>query len=320
VAYAEEEKEITMTQMKIARQLTIGGDMTINRLGYGAMHLTGPGMWGDPVDIEGAIRVLRRVIDLGINFIDTADSYGPGNNERMIRRALHPYPDDLVICTKGGLLRSGPKDWIHGEEGAPYIVPLGQPAYLRQQVEMSLRNLGLERIPLYQLHSIDPTVPLSDQLGELIRLQKQGKIRHIGLSGQPGVTIDELTQAQAITNIAAIENLYNIADHSDDKTLRHAEKHNVAYIPWFPLGHGGLVGPDNVLAPIAARYHITPSQLALAWLLHQSPATVLIPGTTSLKHLEENARAIDIELSVADMAAITAAVARASPRTWRPER
>jgi pyridoxine 4-dehydrogenase len=320
VTSAEKEKEMTIAQMKITKQLTIGGDMTINRLGYGAMHLTGPGMWGDPVDIEGAIRVLRRAIDLGVNFIDTADSYGPGNNEQIIRRALHPYPDDLVICTKGGLLRSGPKDWIHGEEGAPYIVPLGRPAYLRQQVEMSLRNLGLERIPLYQLHSIDPTVPLADQLGELVRLQKQGKIRHIGLSGQPGVTIDELTQARAITNIAAIENLYNIADRSDDKTLRHAEKHNIAFIPWFPLGHGDLVGPGNVLAPIAAQYDIMPSQLALAWLLRQSPATVLIPGTTSLKHLEENARAIDIQLSAADMAAITAAVDRANPRTWRPER
>jgi pyridoxine 4-dehydrogenase len=320
VTSTEKEKEMTTAQMKITKQLTIGGDMTINRLGYGAMHLTGPGMWGDPVDIEGAFRVLRRAIDLGINFIDTADSYGPGNNEQIIRRALHPYPDDLVICTKGGLLRSGPKDWIHGEEGAPYIVPLGRPAYLRQQVEMSLRNLGLERIPLYQLHSIDPAVPLADQLGELVRLQEQGKIRHIGLSGQPGVTIDELTQAQAITNIAAIENLYNIADRSDDKTLRHAEKHNVAFIPWFPLGHGDLVGPDNVLAPIAAQYGITPSQLALDWLLHQSPATVLIPGTTSLKHLEENARAIDIQLSAADMAAITAAIDRANPQTWRPER
>jgi pyridoxine 4-dehydrogenase len=311
---------MTIAQMKITKQLTIGGDMMINRLGYGAMHLTGPGMWGDPVDIEGAVRVLRRAIDLGVNFIDTADAYGPGNNEQIIRRALHPYPDDLVICTKGGLLRSGPKDWIHGEEGAPYIVPLGRPAYLRQQVELSLRNLGLERIPLYQLHSIDPTVPLADQLGELASLREQGKIRHIGLSGQPGVTIDELTQAQAITNIAAIENLYNIADRSDDKTLRHVEKHCIAYIPWFPLGHGGLVGPESVLAPIAIQYDITPSQLALAWLLHQSPATVLIPGTTSFKHLEENARAIDIQFSVPDMAAITAKVDRANPQTWRPER
>ncbi|MBO0720858.1 MAG: aldo/keto reductase [Blastocatellia bacterium] len=311
---------MSTAKMKTTKQLTIGGDMTVNRLGYGAMHLTGPGMWGDPVDVDEAVRLLRRAVDLGVNFIDTADAYGPGNNEQIIRRALHPYADDLVVCTKGGLLRSGPKDWIHGEEGAPYIVPLGRPAYLRQQVELSLRNLGLERIPLYQLHSIDPTVPLADQLGELARLQEQGKIRHLGLSGQPAVTIDELTRAQAMTNIAAIENLYNIADRSDDKTLRHAEKNNVAYIPWFPLGHGGLVGPDSVLAPIAARYEITPSQLALAWLLHRSPAILLIPGTTSLKHLEENALATDIRFNAADMADITAAVDRANPQTWRPER
>lgn len=308
------------TETRISKEFTIGGDKTINRLGYGAMHLTGPGMWGDPIDIDGAIGVLRRAIDLGVNFIDTADAYGPGNNEQIIRRALHPYPDDLVICTKGGLLRSGPKDWIHGEEGAPYIVPLGRPAYLRQQVELSLRNLGLECIPLYQLHSIDPTVPLADQLGELDRLKKQGKIRQIGLSGQPGVTIDELTRSQAITEIVAIENLYNIADRADEETLRFAEKQNVAFIPWFPLGHGGLVGSDSVLGPIAAQYELTPSQLALAWLLHQSPATVLIPGTTSIRHLEENMCAADVSLSAADMIAVTAAVDKAKPQIWRPQR
>ena len=309
---------MTTANTKMTLQLTIGGDMPVNRLGYGAMHLTGPGMWGDPIDPEGAIRVLRRAVELGVNFMDTADSYGPGNNEQIIRRALHPYPQDLVICTKGGLLRSGPKDWIHGEEGAPYIVPLGRPAYLRQQVELSLRNLGVERISLYQLHSIDPTVPLSDQLGELVSLQEQGKIRHIGLSGQPGVTIDELTRSREIADIVAIENLYNIADRADEETLYHAETHDVAFIPWFPLGHGGLVGRDSVLAPIAARYGATSSQLALAWLLHRSPATVLIPGTTSVTHLEENMRTADIQLSNADMATITIAVDRVKPPTWRP--
>ncbi|WP_155888641.1 aldo/keto reductase [Inquilinus limosus] len=311
---------MTAIQTEITRQLTIGGDLTVNRLGYGAMHLTGPGMWGDPIDPEGAIRLLRRAVELGVNFIDTADSYGPGNNEQIIRRALHPYPDDLVICTKGGMLRSGPKDWIHSEDRPPYIVPLGRPEYLRQQVELSLRNLGVECIRLYQLHSIDPAVPLADQIGELARLREQGKIRHIGLSGQPGVTIDELTRARAVADIVAVENLFNIADRTDEETLRHAEKHNIAFIPWFPLGHGGLVGPDSVLAPIAAEYGATPSQLALAWLLHHSPATVLIPGTTSITHLEENARAADLRLSAADMAAITAAVDRAKPQIWRPER
>lgn len=311
---------MTAIQTEITRQLTIGGDLTVNRLGYGAMHLTGPGMWGDPIDPEGAIRLLRRAVELGVNFIDTADSYGPGNNEQIIRRALHPYPDDLVICTKGGMLRSGPKDWIHSGDRPPYIVPLGRPEYLRQQVELSLRNLGVECIRLYQLHSIDPTVPLADQIGELARLREQGKIHHIGLSGQPGVTIDELTRARAVADIVAVENLFNIADRTDEETLRHAEKHNIAFIPWFPLGHGGLVGPDSVLAPIAAEYGATPSQLALAWLLHHSPATVLIPGTTSITHLEENARAADLRLSAADMAAITAAVDRAKPQIWRPER
>ncbi len=309
---------MTTANTKMTLQLTIGGDMPVNRLGYGAMHLTGPGMWGDPIDPEGAIRVLRRAVDLGVNFMDTADSYGPGNNEQIIRRALHPYPQDLIICTKGGLLRSGPKDWIHGEEGAPYIVPLGRPAYLRQQVELSLRNLGVECISLYQLHSIDPTVPLSDQLGELVSLQEQGKIRHIGLSGQPGVTIDELIRSREIADIVAVENLYNIADRADDETLDHVETHNIAFIPWFPLGHGGLVERDSVLGPIAAQYGATPSQLALAWLLHRSPATVLIPGTTSVTHLEENMRTADIQLNIADMAAITAAIDRVKPPTWRP--
>lgn len=304
---------------RAAKELTLAGDLTVNRLGFGAMHLTGPGMWGDPLDIPGAVRVLRRAVELGVNFIDTADSYGPGNNERMIRQALYPYPDDLVICTKGGLLRSGPKDWLHGE-GHPYIVPLGRPAYLRQQVELSLRNLGTERIGLYQLHSIDPEVPLADQLGELVRLQEQGKIHHIGISGQPGVTIEELVQARKVANVVAVENLYNIADRSDEATLKFAEHQGVAFIPWFPLGHGDLVGPDSLLFPVARDFGVSPPQLALAWLLHHSPATVLIPGTTSVAHLEENVRAAEIELSPVDVQAISAAVDRVKPVVWRPLR
>ena len=309
---------MTQSTDKIALDLTLGNDMPVNRIGYGAMHLTGPGMWGEPTDVDGAVRVLRRAVELGVNFIDTADSYGPGDNERIIRKALHPYPNDLVICTKGGLLRSGPKDW--SGEGPPYIVPLGRPAYLRQQVEMSLRNLGTDCISLYQLHSIDPEVPLEDQLGELARLQAHGKIRHIGLSGQPGVTIDELTRSRAITNIVAIENLYNIADRADEATLRHVENEGLGFIPWFPLGHGGLVGPDSPLAKIGREFGASSSQLALAWLLHRSPATVLIPGTTSIGHLEENVRAADIRLSASDMEAITKAVDAARISVWRPER
>jgi pyridoxine 4-dehydrogenase len=290
--------------------------MTINRLGFGAMHLTGPGMWGDPIDPDAAIRVLRRAVDLGMNFIDTADAYGPGNNEQIIRRALHPYSDDLVISTKGGLLRSGPTDW--DMKGPPYIVPLGRPAYLRQQVELSLRNLGVDCIKLYQLHSIDRTVPLADQLGELVRLKEQGKIRHIGLSGQPGVSLDDLAQAKQYANIVSIENLYNIADRTDDAALTYAEKNKIAYIPWFPMGHGSLTRPGSPLSKIARRFDVTPAQLAIAWLLHRSNATVLIPGTRSVEHLEENARSAAIKLSASDMAEIIAGVDALKIEAVRP--
>lgn len=300
--------------------LTLGGDLVVNRLGYGAMHLTGYGMWGPPEDKRSAIRLLQHAVhDLGINFIDTADSYGPGDNEEIIREALHPYPEGLVISTKGGMLRSGKLDWIHGAPGAPYIMPLGRPEYLRQQVEMSLRRLGVERISLYQLHSIDPNVPLADTLGELVRLQEQGKIHHLGLSNQPGVSMAQLTEARRHADIVAVENLYNIVDRSDDDVLDYAESQQIAFIPWFPLGHGGLVGEDSALAPIARRYGMTTSQLALAWLLHRSPATLLIPGTTSIAHLDENAAALSIELDDAQMHDILQAVDDARLPLWRPD-
>lgn len=296
--------------------LTLRGGLTVHRLGFGAMHLTGPGMWGDPRDPNGAIRVLRRAIELGIDFIDTADAYGPGNNEQIIRKALHPYPEELVICTKGGLLRSGPKDWTG--EGPPYIQPCGRPAYLRQQVELSLRNLGVDCIKLYQLHSIDPTVPLEDQLGELVRLREQGKIQHIGLSGQPAVKISDLIAAQEITEIVAIESLYNIVDRTDVMALRYAEEHGIAYIPWFPLGHGQLTRPDSPLTPLARQYDLTPSQLALAFLLHTSKTTLLIPGTTSVRHLEENVKAAHVQLTDADLQLIAQLVDALGLETWRP--
>lgn len=298
-----------------AQPLLLGADLPVCRLGYGAMHLTGPGVWGPPADPEEAVRVLRRAVDLGVNFIDTADSYGPDFNEQIIRRALHPYPEHLVIATKGGLLRSGPGDWSGVEE--PYIVPLGRPAYLRQQVEMSLRNLGVERIDLYQLHRIDPAVPLADQIGELARLQEEGKIHHIGLSGQPEVTVDQLVQASAFASIVAVENLYNIADQTGDNVLRYAEERGIAFIPWFPLGHGALTGPDSILASLSGRYGATPAQLALAWLLHRSPSILCIPGTSSVTHLEENMRAAELELDDSDMAALADAAARSTP-PWRP--
>ena len=299
---------------ELPRTLTLGKDLPVHRLGYGAMHLTGPGFWGPPADPGEAVRVLRRAVDLGVDFIDTADSYGPDTNEQIIRQALHPYPEHLVIATKGGMLRSGPQDWSSGRE--PYIVALGRPEYLRQQVEMSLRNLGLERIDLYQLHRIDPAVPLADQIGELARLQEQGKIHHIGLSGQPEVSVDQLKQAREIADIAAVENLYNIADQSCESVLRYAEENDIAFIPWFPMGHGDLTGPDSVLASLAKHYGATPAQLALAWLLHHSPNILLIPGTSSVAHLEENLQAAGITLSDSDRAALADAAAEAP--TWRP--
>ncbi|WP_437930061.1 aldo/keto reductase [Sorangium sp. So ce291] len=297
-----------------SKTFKIGGDLPVNRMGYGAMYLTGPGYWGPPADPEAAIRLLRRAVDLGVNFIDTADAYGPDTNEQIIRRALHPYPAGLVITTKGGLLRSGPQDWTR--RGQEYIVPCGRPAYLRQQVEMSLRNLGLERIELYQLHRIDPAVPLAEQLGELVRLREQGKIHHIGLSGQPEVTVEQLTKAREVTEIAAVENLYNVADRTGEKALRYAEEHGIAFVPWFPMGHGDLAKPGSVLSAFARKRGVTPAQLALAWLLHKSPNILAIPGTTSINHLEENCRAAAITFDEGEMAALVEVAA--TVQTWRP--
>ncbi|HVI56340.1 MAG TPA: aldo/keto reductase [Luteibacter sp.] len=304
-----------------AQPFLLGGELKVNRMGYGAMHLTGYGMWGPPADERNAIQVLRHAVyELGINFIDTADAYGPGDNEEIIRKALYPYPDDLVICTKGGMLRSGELDWIHDAPGAPYIQPLGDPRYLRQQVELSLRRLKVDSIALYQLHSIDPNVPLAESLGELVRLQEQGKIRHIGLSNQPGVSIAQLLEAQRTARIVAVENLYNVADRADDEVLEYATRNHIAFIPWFPLGHGGLVGAESPLAPIAERWGITPSQLALAWLLNRSPAVLLIPGTTSVRHLNENAAASAVALDPPEVRAIAEAVDRVGLPGWRPVR
>ncbi|MEV6576381.1 aldo/keto reductase [Streptomyces sp. NPDC051577] len=299
-------------------RIRLGSDLDVGRIGYGAMHLTGPGMWGPYPDPARAVSVLRRAVDLGVEFIDTADCYGPGDNERIIREALHPYPEQLVICTKGGLLRRGPSDWtLPGQE---YITPLGRPAYLRQQVEMSLRNLGVERIGLYQLHSIDPLVPLAEQLGALTEMRAEGKIHHIGISGQPEVTHEELSQAGEHADIVAVENLYNVADRTGDAALDYAERNGMAFIPWFPLGHGQLVGPRSPLAGVAAQCGASVSQLALAWLLWRSPATLLIPGTTSLAHLEENMKAARISLNEDDLRLIDAAVAGGTLAARRPVR
>ncbi|HUQ56216.1 aldo/keto reductase [Lentzea sp.] len=302
--------------MTVTKTLTLG-DLTINRMGYGAMHLTGHGVWGPPENPENAVKVLRRAVELGVNFLDTADSYGPGFNERIIREALHPYPDDLVIATKGGMLRSGQSDWLRDSGNPPYIVACGRPEYLRQQVELSLYNLGLDCIPLYQLHRIDPVVPLADQLGQLAQLQQQGKIRHIGVSGQPEVSVEQLAACREIVDIVAVENLYNIADRSSEPVLTYAEENGIGFIPWFPLGHGDLLGPGGALAKVAPSVGATPSQLALAWLLHHSPNTILIPGTTSTHHLEENVRAGDLVLDDAQWDEIAELCSHEEP--WRPE-
>ena len=273
----------------------IGGDLTVDRLGYGAMQITGPGVWGDPKDPAEAVRVLRRAVELGVTFIDTADSYGPFVSEQLIRAALHPYADDLVIATKAGLTRSGPHDWR----------PVGRPEYLRQQCELSLRHLGLEQIPLYQLHRIDPKVPLADQLGELALLKQEGKIGHIGLSE---VSVAEIEAAQAITPIVSVQNLYNVANRQSEEVLEYCERNDLAFIPWFPMATGELAKPGGPLDAIAREHGATPAQLALAWLLRRSPVMLPIPGTSSVAHLEENVAAAQVQLTDDEYAALTKAV------------
>lgn len=283
-----------MTTPSIAQAagtFTIGGDLTVNRLGFGAMRLTGPGIWGPPADRDECIRVLRRAVELGVNFIDTADSYGPYISEDIIREALHPYADDVVVATKAGLLRIGPDVWV----------PLGNPNYLRQEVEMSLRRLDVETIDLFQLHRVDKNFPLADQLGELAALKKEGKIRHIGLSE---VDVDTLTAAQEITPIASVQNMYNLTVRTSEALLDAVTEQNIAFIPWFPLAAGPLAAADGPLQTIAADHHASPSQLALAWLLKRSPAIVPIPGTSKVAHLEENVAAAQIELSDAEFEAL----------------
>jgi pyridoxine 4-dehydrogenase len=262
----------------------IGGDLTVNRLGYGAMQLTGKGVWGPPDDPEEAVRVLKRAVQEGVNFIDTADSYGPFVSEELIHRALHPYPDDLVIATKAGLTRAGPGDWR----------AVGRPEYLRQQCELSLRHLGLERIDLFQLHRIDPKVPVAESLGELVALQDEGKIRHIGLSE---VSVEELKEAQKTATIATVQNLYNLADRSAEELLDRCEAEGIGFIPWFPLATGKLAREGGPLDEVATEVGASPSQLALAWLLRRSPVMLPIPGTSTVAHLEDNLAAASIELT-----------------------
>jgi pyridoxine 4-dehydrogenase len=270
---------------------TIGGDLEVHRLGFGAMRITGDGIWGPPDDPEEARRLLRRVVELGIDLIDTADSYGPEVSENLIAEALHPYPDGLVIATKGGLLRSGPSQWPRD----------ASPQHLREACESSLRRLKLDRIDLYQLHSPDNKVPFEDSVGTLKELQDEGKIRHVGMSN---VSVEELERARAIVEVVTVQNRYSLEDRHSEEVLDACEQADIGFIPWFPLETGRLAESGGPLDRIAAEHEATPAQVALAWLLARSPVMLPIPGTSSVEHLEENLAAAQIELSVDEVAQI----------------
>jgi pyridoxine 4-dehydrogenase len=266
-----------------ATTFTIGGELEVRRLGFGAMRITGDGIWGAPADPAGAKRLLRRVVELGVNLIDTADSYGPGVSESLIAEALHPYPEGLVIATKGGLRRSGPGQWPRD----------GRPEHLKEACEGSLRRLRLERIDLYQLHSPDPQVPLEDSLGALRELQEEGKIHHIGVSNVSG---EELRRARAVVEVVTVQNRYNLTERHSESVLETCERDGIGFIPWFPLATGDLARTGGPLDDLARRHDATPGQLALAWLLARSPVMLPIPGTSSVEHLEEDLAAAEIEL------------------------
>ena len=270
------------------------GDLNVRRLGFGSMRLAGEGVWGAPDDPEAAKAVLRRAVELRIDLIDTADSYGPYVAENLIREALHPYPDGLVIATKAGLERTGPGEWPRN----------GDPDHLRAAVHGSLKRLGVERIDLLQLHAVDPKVPFEESLGALIELRDEGKIRHLGISN---VSVDELDRAQAMTDVVSVQNRFNLQDRRSEDVLEACAERGLAFIPWFPLAAGPLARPGGPLDRIAERHDATPSQIALAWLLHRSPAMLPIPGTSSIDHLEENVGAAQIALTDGDLAELNAA-------------
>jgi aryl-alcohol dehydrogenase-like predicted oxidoreductase len=267
----------------------IGDDLTVNRLGYGAMRITGEGTWGEPADPAECIRVLRRAVELGVNFIDTADSYGPEVSERLIAEALHPYPEGLVIATKAGFERPGPDKWVVN----------GDPAYLRRQCESSLRRLKVDRIDLFQLHRIDRKVPADEQFGVLADMQDEGMIRHVGLSE---VTVEQLEEALDTLDIVTVQNRYNLVDRDYEDVLDHCEREGIGFIPWYPLLTGKLAENDGPLARAAERLDATPAQIALAWLLARSPVMLPIPGTSKVAHLEQNLAAAALELSAIEVA------------------
>jgi pyridoxine 4-dehydrogenase len=277
-----------------AGTFTLGGELTVRRLGFGAMRLTGDGIWGEPDDPEAARAVLRRAVELGVNLIDTADSYGPEVSERLIGEALHPYPDDLVIATKGGLTRPGPGQWN----------PDCRPEHLKQACEGSLKRLMVDRIDVYQLHTVDPNVPFDESLGALIDLKEEGKIRHIGLSN---VSVDELERALALTEVVSAQNRFNLEDRHSEDVLDACADRGIGFIPWFPLATGSLARPGGALDQVASRHGASPGQIALAWLLRRSELMLPIPGTSSIEHLEENVAAAGIELSDEDLSEIESA-------------
>jgi len=266
---------------------SIGGDLPVHRLGFGAMRITGPGIWGEPKDIDECKAVLRKAVELGVNFIDTADSYGPEVSERIIGETLAPYSGGIVIATKGGLTRQGPDQWL----------PVGRPEYLRQCVELSLRRLKQDTIDLYQLHRIDAKVPAEEQFGVLKDLQDAGKIRHVGLSE---VSVDEIKLARKTLPIVTVQNLYNLANRQSEAVLEYCEQENIGFIPWFPVAAGELARPGSKLDGISKKLGATVAQIALAWLLKRSPVMLPIPGTSSVKHVEENIAAAQLQLSEAD--------------------
>ena len=282
--------------IKAAQTFKIGGDLEVNRLGFGAMRLTGKGIWGEPRDVGEAKRVLKRAVELGVNFIDTAGSYGPAVSERLIGEVLSPFPNGLVAATKGGLTRQGPNQWS----------PDGRPEYLAQQVDKSLRLLKTEVIGLWQLHRIDPQVPVEESLGVIAKLQREGKIRHVGLSEVKPAEID---RARKVIDIVSVQNLYNLGDRRHEDVLEYCEKHGLAFIPWFPVAAGKLAKLGGKLRTIAKRHSVTVVQLSIAWLLHRSPVMLPIPGTSSVAHLEENLKAAAISLSDVDLKEIESAAA-----------
>jgi pyridoxine 4-dehydrogenase len=274
-----------------AHTFALGGDLEVQRLGFGAMRITGPGIWGEPGDPEGARRLLRHAVDSGVNLVDTADSYGPDVSENLIAEALHPYPDGLVIATKGGMTRSGPNQWHRN----------CRPERLKRCCEDSLRRLRLERIDLYQLHAVDPNVPVEDSVGALAELQQEGKIRHIGVSNVSG---EELERGQQIATIVAVQNRYNVADRSSEEVLRACEQQGLAFVPWAPLSAGRLAEPGGEVDRIARVHQATPAQVAIAWLLQRAPVMLPIPGTSSISHFDEGLAALELELEPAEISVL----------------